>query len=62
LSDDLEAIRSDIQKLAGTVSNIAQDSAIEAANAAHEKIRQNSLSALAIAFAVGFFYGVFARR
>ena len=40
----------------------AQDKAVETANQAEEAIRQNPLSAVAIAVGLGFLFGVFTRR
>jgi ElaB/YqjD/DUF883 family membrane-anchored ribosome-binding protein len=69
LADQIDAIRSDIQSLTSTVSRIAnkqinraQDKAVETANQAEEAIRQNPLSAVAIAVGLGFLFGVFTRR
>jgi uncharacterized protein YjbJ (UPF0337 family) len=69
LSTELEAIRADIESLTSTVSRIAnkqlnrvQDKALDAANQAEEAIRQNPLSAIAIAAGLGFLFGVFTRR
>ena len=69
LANQIEAIRADIQSLTSTVSRIAnkqinraQDKAVETANQAEEAIRQNPLSAVAIAVGLGFLFGVFTRR
>jgi len=69
LSTELEAIRADIESLTSTVSRIAtkqlnraQDKALDAANQAEEAIRQNPLSAVAIAVGLGFLFSVFTRR
>jgi ElaB/YqjD/DUF883 family membrane-anchored ribosome-binding protein len=69
LADQIDAIRSDIQSLTSTVSrmankqiNRAQDKAVQTANHAEEAIRQNPLSAVAIAVGLGFLFGVFTRR
>jgi uncharacterized protein YjbJ (UPF0337 family) len=68
-TDQIEAIRNDIQNLASTVSRIAneqldraQNKAVDATNQAEEVIRQNPLSAVAIAFGLGFVFGVFRGR
>jgi ElaB/YqjD/DUF883 family membrane-anchored ribosome-binding protein len=68
-TDQIEAIRSDLQTLASTVSRIAseqldraQDKANDAANQAEAAIRQSPLSAIAIAFGLGFVFGIFRRR
>jgi ElaB/YqjD/DUF883 family membrane-anchored ribosome-binding protein len=69
LADQIEAIRTDLQSLSSTVGRIAntqmgraQDKAMETANQAEEAIRQNPLSAVAIAVGLGFLFGVFTRR
>lgn len=69
LADQIEAIRTDIQSLTSTVSRIAnkqlgraQDTAVEAARNAEDAIRQNPVSAVAIAAGLGFLLGVFTRR
>jgi ElaB/YqjD/DUF883 family membrane-anchored ribosome-binding protein len=69
LADQIEAIRADIQSLSSTVGRIAnkqlgraQDKAMETANQAEDAIRQNPLSAVAIAVGLGFLFGVFTRR
>jgi uncharacterized protein YjbJ (UPF0337 family)/ElaB/YqjD/DUF883 family membrane-anchored ribosome-binding protein len=69
LADQIEAIRTDIQNLTSTVGRIAnkqlgraQDKAVEAASNAEDAIRQNPVSAVAIAAGLGFLFGVFTRR
>ena len=69
LSDELDAIRADVQNLTATLGDVAkrqagraQDTAVEAMNNAEAYIRQNPLQAVAIAGALGFAYGVFTRR
>jgi ElaB/YqjD/DUF883 family membrane-anchored ribosome-binding protein len=69
LANQIDAIRADIQSLTSTVGRIAnkqinraQDKAMVAANQAEETIRQNPLSAVAIAVGLGFLFGVFTRR
>jgi uncharacterized protein YjbJ (UPF0337 family) len=69
LSDELDAIRADVQNLTATLGDVAkrqagraQDTAVEAMNSAEAYIRQNPLQAVAIAGALGFVYGVFTRR
>ena len=69
LADQIEAIRTDIQSLTSTVGRIAnkqlgraQDKAVEAARNAEDAIRQNPVSAMAIAAGLGFLFGVFTRR
>lgn len=69
LLSQIDAIRSDLQSLSSTVARLtskkierAQDTAVEAAQQADEAIRRNPLSAIAIALALGFLFGVFTRR
>jgi ElaB/YqjD/DUF883 family membrane-anchored ribosome-binding protein len=69
LANRIDAIRADIQSLTSTVGrmankqiNRAQDKAMETANQAEEAIRQNPLSAVAIAVGLGFLFGIFTRR
>jgi ElaB/YqjD/DUF883 family membrane-anchored ribosome-binding protein len=69
LAEQIEGIRADLQSLSSTVRGIAnnqlgrfQDKAVETANQVEEAIRQNPLSALAIAAGLGFLFCVFTRR
>ena len=69
LAAQVDAIRTDMQNLTSTVGRIAnkqlgraQDKAMETANQAEDAIRQNPLSAVAIAVGLGFLFGVFTRR
>ena len=69
LANQIDAIRADIESLTSTVGrmankqlNRAQDKAMETANQAEEAIRQNPLSAVAVAVGLGFLFGVFTRR
>jgi ElaB/YqjD/DUF883 family membrane-anchored ribosome-binding protein len=69
VAKQLDAIRADVQNLTSTVKNIAakqmnraQDKAVEAAHDAEEAIKQNPLTAIAIAVGLGFLFGVFTRR
>lgn len=69
LARQVDAIRADVQNLSSTVKNIAgkqinraQDKAAEAAADAEAAIRQNPLTAIAIAAGLGFLFGVFTRR
>lgn len=69
LAEQIEAIRADVQNLTTTLRRVAnkqvgraQDMAMEKAEEAEEAIRQNPLSAVAIAAGVGFVFGVFTRR
>jgi ElaB/YqjD/DUF883 family membrane-anchored ribosome-binding protein len=69
LAGQSDAIRADLQKLSSTGGRIANkqmgrapDKAIETANQAEEAIKQNPLSAVAIAVGLGFLFGVFTRR
>ncbi|MGV1014836.1 MAG: DUF883 family protein [Methyloceanibacter sp.] len=69
LADQVDAIRADLQNLTSTVKKIAgkrldqaQDKALEAAQDAETAIKQNPLTAVAIAAGLGFLFGVFTRR
>jgi uncharacterized protein YjbJ (UPF0337 family) len=69
LADQIEAIRADIQSLTSTVSRVAnkqlgqaQDKAVEAMSNAEDAIRENPVSAVAIAAGLGFLFGIFTRR
>lgn len=69
LAKQIDAIRADVQNLTSTVGRIAgkqinqaQDKALEAAHEAEEAIKQNPLTAVAIAAGLGFLFGVFTRR
>jgi ElaB/YqjD/DUF883 family membrane-anchored ribosome-binding protein len=69
LATQIEAIRADVQNLTSTLRRVAgkqvgyaQDMAVEKAHEAEETIRQNPLSAVAIAAGLGFMFGVFTRR
>jgi len=69
MANQIDAIRADIQSLTSTVGrmankqiNRAQDKAMETANQAEEAIRQNPISAVAIALGLGFLFGIFTRR
>lgn len=69
LADQIEAIRADIQSLTSTVSRVAnkqlgqaQDKAVEAMSNAEDVIRENPVSAVAIAAGLGFLFGIFTRR
>jgi hypothetical protein len=60
-ADQIDAIRADLEKLTSTVSRVAntqlgraQEKAVEAAQQAEQAVRRNPISALAIAFGVGW--------
>ena len=68
-TDQLDTIRADLERLTSSVSRVAntqieraQDKAVEAGQQAEEAVRRNPISALAIAFGVGFLFGAFTRR
>ena len=68
-TDQIDTIRADLERLTSTVSRIAntqleraQDKAVDAAAQVEDAVRRNPTSALAIAFGLGFLFGVFARR
>ncbi len=69
LAEQIEAIRADVQNLTSTLKRVAnkqvgraQDMAMEKAEEAEEAIRQNPLSAVAVAAGLGFVFGMFTRR
>jgi len=69
LADQIDTIRADLERLTARVSRVAnkqlsraQDKAMKTASQAEEVIRQNPLSAVAIAVGLGFLFGVFTRR
>ena len=66
LAQQLADIRQDLQRLGSIVSDIVSTQAVQAKDAAVEKaeetIRQNPISALAMAVALGFLFGIFMRR
>ena len=61
-SADLEKLTSTVSRVANTQLGRAQEKAVEAAQQAEQAVRRNPTSALAIAFCVGFLFGVFNRR
>lgn len=69
LSADINALRSDFQKLSETFSKLtgeqvgrAQDKASKTAGEAEDTIRRNPMAAIAIAVGLGFLVGVMTRR
>jgi uncharacterized protein YjbJ (UPF0337 family) len=69
LSDELDAIRSDVQNLTSTLGDVArrqagraQDSTVDALHNVEAYIKQNPLQSVAIAAGLGFLYGMFTRR
>jgi len=62
LAEQVSEIQADLKSLRSTLGRIAQDKAIETADQMEQTIRQNPLSALAIAVGLGFLFGVFSRR
>ena len=69
LSNEVDAIKDDVQKLAATIGDVAkrqagraQDNAVDAMHTAENYVRQNPLLAVAIAAGLGFLYGLFTRR
>jgi uncharacterized protein YjbJ (UPF0337 family) len=69
LSDELDAIRADVQNLTANLGDVArrqagraQDTAVDAFHNAEAYIKQNPLQSVAIAAGLGFLYGMFTRR
>jgi ElaB/YqjD/DUF883 family membrane-anchored ribosome-binding protein len=69
VSDQIDAIRADIEALASTVGRIAnrqlnraQDKMAETARDAEDAFRRNPIAAVAIAAGLGFLFGAFTRR
>jgi ElaB/YqjD/DUF883 family membrane-anchored ribosome-binding protein len=69
VSDQIEAIRADIEALTSTVARIAnrqlnraQDKMVETARDAEDAFRRNPIAAVAIAAGLGFLFGAFTRR
>jgi ElaB/YqjD/DUF883 family membrane-anchored ribosome-binding protein len=61
LSEQIDAIRSDIQALTATVGDVAGKQWGQAQTSAQDTIRRNPLAAVAIAAGLGFLYGAFRR-
>jgi ElaB/YqjD/DUF883 family membrane-anchored ribosome-binding protein len=62
LAEQVAEIQADLKSLRASLGRVAQDKAIETANQVEQTIRQNPLSAVAIAVGLGFLFGVFSRR
>jgi len=62
IREDLQGLTSMVGRVAGTQLGRAKDAAAETASQAEEAVRQNPISALAIAMALGFLFGMFMRR
>jgi ElaB/YqjD/DUF883 family membrane-anchored ribosome-binding protein len=69
VSDQIDAIRADIEALTATVARVAnqqmsraQDKMAETARDAEDAVRRNPVAAVAIAAGLGFLFGVFTRR
>jgi hypothetical protein len=62
LAQQIDGIRADLQSLSSTVRRIANNQLGRFQDKTGEAIRQNPLSALAIAAGLGFLFGVFTRR
>jgi ElaB/YqjD/DUF883 family membrane-anchored ribosome-binding protein len=61
LSDEIEAIRSEIQNLTSTVTKVAGSQINHAQESVESAIRGNPFAAMAIAAAAGFLYGAIRR-
>jgi ElaB/YqjD/DUF883 family membrane-anchored ribosome-binding protein len=62
LAEQIAEIQADLKSLKASLGRVAQEKAIETANQVEQTIRQNPLSAVAIAVGLGFLFGVFSRR
>jgi ElaB/YqjD/DUF883 family membrane-anchored ribosome-binding protein len=62
LAEQVAEIQADLKSLKASLGRVAQEKAIETANQVEQTIRQNPLSAVAIAVGLGFLFGVFSRR
>jgi ElaB/YqjD/DUF883 family membrane-anchored ribosome-binding protein len=69
VSDQIDAIRADIEALTSTVARMAnrqlsraQDKMAETARDAEDAFRRNPIAAVAIAAGLGFLFGAFTRR
>jgi ElaB/YqjD/DUF883 family membrane-anchored ribosome-binding protein len=62
LAERIEGIRADLRSLISAVNRVAQDRAMDTANEVEQTIRQNPLSSVAIALALGFLFGILTRR
>jgi ElaB/YqjD/DUF883 family membrane-anchored ribosome-binding protein len=62
LAEQVAEIQADLKSLKASLGRVAQDKAIETVNQVEQTIRQNPLSAVAIAVGLGFLFGVFSRR
>jgi ElaB/YqjD/DUF883 family membrane-anchored ribosome-binding protein len=69
VSEQIDAIRADIEALTSTVARVAnrqlsraQDKMVETARDAEDAFRRNPIAAVAIAAGLGFLFGVFTRR
>jgi ElaB/YqjD/DUF883 family membrane-anchored ribosome-binding protein len=62
LAEQIAEVQADLKGLRALLSRVAEDKAIETANQVEQTIRQNPLSAMAIAAGLGFLLGVLSRR
>ncbi|MGA8690950.1 MAG: hypothetical protein WB662_13850 [Methyloceanibacter sp.] len=61
LSDQIDAIRSEIQNLTSTMTDVAQSQLSHARASVEEAIKSNPFAAVALAAGFGFLYGVMRR-
>lgn len=61
LGDEIDAIRTEIQNLASTVTKVAGSQINHAQESVESAIRSNPFAAVAIAAAAGFLYGAIRR-
>ena len=62
IREDLQKLSSMVGRLANSLLSRAQDAVVRTADDVEEAIRQNPISALAIAAGLGFLFGIFMRR
>ena len=61
ISDQIDELRSDIQNLATTVTNVAGKQLTRAQDSLETSIRNNPIAAVGIAAAIGFLYAMIRR-
>jgi len=62
LAEQIAEVQADLKILKASLGRVAQEKAIETASQVEQTIRQNPLTATAIAAGLGFLFGVLSRR